>query len=371
MGTSAIETAASFEIPKTHKAIIYDNPGTTSTKVVELETPEPGLGEVLIRLTHSGVCHSDKGIMENTWRGLPFPTQQGQVGGHEGVGIMQKMGPGAELSNLKVGDRVGIKWIASACGSCPACLENEDGVCFNQKISGYRYPGTFQQYAIAPANYVTPIPDGLESADAAPLLCAGLTVYAALRKSGAESGQWVAIIGAGGGLGHLGVQMGSRGMAYRILGIDHGSKETLVKDCGAEAFVDFTKFSSDEALADEVNRITGGLGASAVVVCTASNKAYAQALSFLRFNGTLVCVGMPEGDSEPIAKAYPATMVARSQKIVGSAVGNQKQASEVLDMAKRGLIQTHYRMEKMENLTEVFQQMGEEKMQGRVVLDLQ
>lgn len=125
------------------------------------------------------------------------------------------------------------------------------GVVQNQKISGYYYPGTFQQYAIGPANYVTPIPEGLDSAAAAPLLCAGVTVYAALRKSGAQSGQWVVIVGAGGGLGHLGVQVGSRGMAYRVIGIDHGSKEKLVMDCGAEAFLDITKFSSDEAIADE------------------------------------------------------------------------------------------------------------------------
>jgi len=241
----------------------------------------------------------------------------------------------------------------------------------NQKVSGYYTPGTFQQYATGPANYVTPIPDGLESADAAPLLCAGVTVYSALRKSGALSGQWVAIVGAGGGLGHLGVQIASRGMAYRVLGIDHGSKEKLVMECGAEAFIDITKFSSDEAVAEEAKRITDGMGASAVIVCTASNKAYAQALGFLRFNGTLVCVGMPEGDSEPIAKAFPAALVTSSHKIVGSAVGNQKQALEVLSLAKRGLIKTHYKTEKLENLTQVFEDMSQGKMMGRVVLDLE
>lgn len=125
----------SFDIPKTHKAAIYDNPGAISTKVVELETPEPGPGEVLIRLTHSGVCHSDMGVMEKTWRGLPYPTQPGQVGGHEGVGIVHKLGVGAELSNVKLGDRVGIKWIAYACASCQACLEGEDGVCFVRVFS--------------------------------------------------------------------------------------------------------------------------------------------------------------------------------------------------------------------------------------------
>jgi propanol-preferring alcohol dehydrogenase len=182
--------------------------------------------------------------------------------------------------------------------------------------------------------------------------------------------RWVAIAGAGGGLGHLATQIGSRGMAMRILGIDHGSKEELVKECGAEAFIDVTKYN-DKTIAEEVMRITGGVGASAVIVCTASNKAYAQAMSFLRIGGTLVCVGMPEGDFEPIAQAFPATMVAKNHRIVGSAVGNQREAIEVLDMAARGVIKTKVRLEKMENLTEVFKAMSEGKLQGRVVLDLQ
>lgn len=158
-------------------------------------------------------------------------------------------------------------------------------------------------------------------------------------------------------------------MAYRILGIDHGSKEGLVKECGAEAFIDVTKFD-DKTIVDEVKRITGGLGASAVIVCTASNKAYAQGLSFLRFGGTLVCVGMPEGDSEPIAGSFPATMVAMEWNIKGSAVGNQREALEVMEMAARGVVSTKLRLEKPANLTEVFKAMSEGKMQGRVVLDL-
>ncbi|APA06634.1 hypothetical protein sscle_02g014040 [Sclerotinia sclerotiorum 1980 UF-70] len=344
----AAATVQSFDIPKQYKAIVYDKPGTISTKIEQLDTPEPGPGDVLVRLTHSGVCHSDMGVCENSWRGLPYPTQAGQVGGHEGVGIVQKLGPGTENGRIKLGDRVGIK---------------------NQKISGYYYPGTFQQYALAPANYVTPIPDALDSKDAAPILCAGVTTYSALRKSDAKSGQWVVIAGAGGGLGHLACQIGSRGMAMRIIGVDHGSKEELVKECGAEVFIDVTKFD-DKAIAEEVKRVTGGLGASAVIVCTASNRAYAQALSFLRFGGTLVCVGMPEGDSQPIANSFPAAMVAQEWKIKGSSVGNQREALEVLDMAARGIIKTRIRMEKMENLTEVFKEMSEGKMQGRVVLDL-
>jgi propanol-preferring alcohol dehydrogenase len=239
-----------------------------------------------------------------------------------------------------------------------------------QKVSGYYYPGTFQQYAIGPTNYVTPIPEGLPSPDAAPILCAGVTVYAALRKSEAKSGQWVVISGAGGGLGHLATQVGSKGMAMRIIGVDHGSKEELVKECGAEEFIDITKFD-DKTIAEEIKRLTGGLGASAVIVCTASNRAYAQALSFLRYRGTLVCVGMPEGDMVPIGGAFPSTMVGRQHRIVGSALGNQREALEVLDLAARGLVKTHYKIKKMEELTEVFQEMSEGKMMGRVIIDLE
>ncbi|KAA6416085.1 MAG: alcohol dehydrogenase II [Lasallia pustulata] len=364
-------SSSQVDIPKKYKACVYDEPGKISTKVVELDMPEPGPGEVLINLTHSGVCHSDFGIMTNSWAGLPHPTQPGQVGGHEGVGKVVKLGPGSDqFSSVKVGDRVGVKWVSSACGSCPPCLEGMEGVCANQKISGYYTPGTFQQYVLGPANYVTPIPDGLESADAAPMLCAGVTTYAALRKSGAISGQWVVISGAGGGLGHIAVQLASRGMSFRVIGIDAGAKEQIIKDSGAEHFIDVTKHD-DKSMAEEVNKLTGGLGASAVVVCTASNKAYAQAMDLLRFGGTLVCVGMPEGKPEPIGKAFPAFMVAKQKNITSVAVGNRREAIEALDFAARGVVKTHSTRVKMDKLTEVFEQMKEGSLIGRVVLDLQ
>ncbi|KAI9696916.1 MAG: hypothetical protein M1820_007991 [Bogoriella megaspora] len=357
---------AEVEIPKTYKACVYDNPGSISTKVEELPTPEPGPGQVLINLTHSGVCHSDMGIMMNSWKALPAPTQQGQVGGHEGIGKIVKMGPGTETSNVKVGDRVGIKWISARCDSCMACLEGHDGVCLNQKISGYYTPGTFQQYVCGPANYVTPIPDGLDSAAAAPMLCAGVTSYSALRKSGALSGQWVVVLGAGGGLGHIAVQLASRGMALRVIGVDHGSKKQLVLDSGAEHFIDHTEGKVEE----EVKRVTGGFGAHAVLVLTAANGAYASATDLLRFGGRLVCVGLPEGDLKAIAGAFPQIMIMKELSIVGVAVGDRRDAIETLDYAARGLVKTHFRLEKMDKLTDVFNEMDAAKLQGRVVLDL-
>lgn len=184
------------------------------------------------------------------------------------------------------------------------------------------------------------------------MLCAGITTYTALRKSGAKSGQWVVISGAGGGLGHIAVQIASRGMALRVVGIDAGPKEKVVLDSGAEHFIDITAHD-DASIEAEVKKLTGGLGASAVIVCTGSNKAYAQGMNLLRFSGTLVCVGIPEGELQGIATAYPSVMVARDIRIVSSAVGTRKDALETMDLAARGVVKVHYRVEKMEKLTEV------------------
>ncbi|KAF2095784.1 GroES-like protein [Rhizodiscina lignyota] len=359
----------SFTIPRTYKAVEYDKPGTISTKVVERQTPEPRTGEVLVRLTHSGVCHSDAAIMQNLWKGFQ-PTQPGHIGGHEGVGIVHKMGPGTEMSSIQVGNRVGIKWVASMCGSCPACIEGLESRCANGKKSGYTGPGTFQQYLTSPANYVTPIPDGLDSADAAPMLCAGITVYTGLKKTNAQPGQWVVITGAGGGLGHIATQLGSHGMALRIIGVDHGSKKDLVLESGAEAFVDITQFD-DTSIVEEVKRITGGRGARAAVACTGNNRAYAQALAMLGLNGTLVCVGVPEGDAVLIPGSDPRSIIFRGLNITYTSVGNRRDAIEVLDFAKRGVVKSHSRVEKMEDLTKVFEEMSQGKLQGRVVLDLE
>ncbi|EXJ96395.1 alcohol dehydrogenase [Capronia coronata CBS 617.96] len=365
---------ASVEVPARHKAIVYDNPGTVSAKIEEIDTPKPGVGEVLLNITHSGVCHSDYGVMTNAWSTLPFPTQKGQVGGHEGVGKIVALGSGTEGSGLKIGDRVGIKWVAGVCGNCIPCLDGADANCTSVKISGYYTPGTFQQYALAPANYVTPVPDSLPSDIAAPMMCGGVTVFSALSKSGAKPGDWVVIPGSGGGLGHLALQIGARGMGFRMIGIDMGEKEQLSRDCGAEVFLDLSNYSRDDdgtnKLVEDVKAATGGFGAAAVVICTASNAAYAQGLKFLRFRGTLVCVGVPEGDPVPIATANPGVILTHELRIVGSAVGNRKDAIDTLAMAARGIVKTHVEIQPMSKLIEVFERMEKGKLQGRVVLDL-
>ncbi|EJP62930.1 alcohol dehydrogenase, putative [Beauveria bassiana ARSEF 2860] len=373
--------SSTIEIPATYKAAVYDEPGTISTKIVELPTPEPAEGQVLIKLTHSGVCHSDLSVMTRSWALLPSPTPKDQVGGHEGIGQVVKLGPGAESSGLKLGSRVGVKWLASICGECedslpPAapCKAGRDGCCLKRSISGYFVPGTFQQYVLGPAHYVTPIPDGLSAVDAAPMLCAGITVYAALVRSRAQRGDWVVISGAGGGLGHLAVQAAARGLGLRVVGVDHPSKADLVRESGAEHFVDMTQYGRDEAgsqaLAAHVHELCDGLGAHAVVVCTPSNVAYAQALGLLRFDGTLVCVGVPEYTPEPIGGSFPFHIINLSLNIVGSTVGNNNDAAAVLALAAKGVIKSRSHVIKLDELTSAFEKMHEGKLKGRVVLDL-
>ncbi|KAF2460333.1 chaperonin 10-like protein [Lineolata rhizophorae] len=357
---------ADIQIPKTYKAAVYDKPGTISTKIETLETPEPGPGQVLINLTHSGVCHSDFGIMTSKWLHLPFPTKPGQVGGHEGVGKIVKMGPGTENSGVKVGQRVGVKWVADVCSSCPPCLSGYDGQCFAGKVSGYYTPGTFQQYVLGPAHYVTPIPDGVDSIQAAPMLCAGVTTYAALRKSNAQSGQWVVMLGAGGGLGHIACQIAARGMAMRVIGVDAAPKRQLVLDSGAEHFIALPAPGGNGG----VKELTGGLGAHAVLVLTAANAAYGSACDMLRFGGTVVCVGVPEGEPMPVRGCVPQYMIARALHVVGVAVGNRREAIECLELCQRGVVKVHCRTEPLENLTKVFEEMHSQQLQGRVVMDL-
>lgn len=205
------------------------------------------------------------------------------------------------------------------------------------------------------------------------MLCAGLTVLAAIKRAQIQPGDWLVIVGAGGGLGHLAVQLASKGMGYRVIGVDHGSKEALAMDSGAEHFVDITKFPTDdngEAIKKHVHELADGIGAHAAVVCTAINAAYASALTFLRFNGTLVCVGIPEGEPVPIATASSPALIKNQWKIVGSAVGTRQEAIETLDFARRGIVKAHVKVEKMDALNSVFEQMNEGKLQGRVVLDL-
>lgn len=282
----------------------------------------------------------------------PIPcVPAGQVGGHEGVGTVVILGPGTE-GTVKIGACVGVKRVANVCGSCGPCLDGRDGLCPNQNISGWYHPGTFQQYVVAQASYLTPIPEGLSPELAAPMLCAGVTTYAALRKANTRGGQWIVVSGAGGGLGHIAVQLAKNAFALRVIGIDVGDKESFAKECGAEKFIDLTKLKGKSA-SEEVYRITGGEGAHAVVICTGNNTAYAQGPDMLRFGGTMVCVGLPGGPRKNIEGLSPGKLIDKELSVVGSLLGSKRDAVECLDFAARGAVKIHVEVRGMNDMTKV------------------
>ncbi|KAK6542736.1 hypothetical protein TWF694_006677 [Orbilia ellipsospora] len=352
---------------KTNKAAFYANPGTTEIKIVELDIPDPGPGQVLVKLSHSGVCHSDLAVCKNSWGYLPYPTPANQIGGHEGVGEIISVGEGVDGSTI--GTRVGVKWLNSACTTCEFCLSSLDASCRSATVSGYYTPGTFQQYCLAAANYVTPIPKGLTSELAAPLLCGGMTVWSALKKASIQPNQWVAIPGAGGGLGHLAIQFVKNSYKAKVIAIDAGTKEEFCKRLGAEAFFDFRKYS-DEELAKAIKDITGGAGAHVVLVTAGSQKSYDQALEMIRPGGKMICVGIPEGEETPIKGAVPSNIATKQKQIIGSALGSLQETVECLAAAEKGEAKVEVRIEKLERLGEIFKDMEEGQLQGRVVLDL-
>ncbi|PYH85639.1 hypothetical protein BO82DRAFT_380736 [Aspergillus uvarum CBS 121591] len=329
-------------IPRTQTAAWIENPRPHAQLELrhDVPVPEPVGGEVLVKLECTGFCHSD---LHCIYGELPMSVN---VVGHEGVGRVVKLGPNAPRDML--GMRVGIKWLWSSCKDCPTCKVQYTN-CPNQRNSGRVY-------------FVSPIPENLEPETVAPLLCAGLTMYGALNKLDkyCDKGDWVVIMGAGGGLGHLGIQIGKE-MGYRIIAVDSESKRDFCMQSGAEAFVDF----SDDPTT-QIQSLADGIGAHAVIVVVGLEKAYEQSVEFLRPVGTLVCVGLPRPDYHlPIS---PLMCVDRGYRIVGSAVGTEDEMQALLRMAAAGKVVTHVTVFDLEAINEVAGLLGRFAVKGRAVL---
>ncbi|GAK64281.1 mannitol-1-phosphate dehydrogenase [Moesziomyces antarcticus] len=348
--------------PTNRVAIFHEHGGPDKISIQQLDTTkqsELNAGEVLVRVLYTGVCHSDLHALQGDW---PAPTKLPLIGGHEGAGIVVALGPGSQ-EYVQVGDRVGIKWIADACLNCEWCRLTHEINCAQYKPSGYAVDGTFQQYVRHTARYLTKIPDALPLDQAAPILCAGVTIYRALKEAHLQPGNWVVIPGSGGGLGHLGVQY-ARNAGLRVIGIDTGDdKKKMSLELGCEVFVDF-KSTSDVPSA--IKEATGGAGAHAAVVAAATSAAYEQALDYLRPRGTLVIVGMPNS----ILPVSIFKTVLFTHRIVGSAVGNRQDAVEALEIAATGRVKVQFTLKGLSDLPDVFQAMIDGKIAGRVVLDV-
>eukprot|EP00026_Physarum_polycephalum_P012541 Phypoly_transcript_12862.p1 GENE.Phypoly_transcript_12862~~Phypoly_transcript_12862.p1 ORF type:complete len:361 (-),score=48.66 Phypoly_transcript_12862:11-1093(-) len=357
----AIQIAKGFTIPKMAKAAVYSKIGELKIDIKEVPVPIPGPGEVLVKISHSGICHSDLHVMLGEWPWLPMA--DGQVGGHEGVGTVVAVHNSVPSSMLNT--RVGIKWLSSVCLCCEHCLQGRDVYCPNQKVSGANgTPGTFQEYTITDAKCCTPIPPALDPKNAAPLLCAGVTVYTSLKFLKLPHSSWVVLTGAGGGLGHLGIQY-AHALGYKVLAIDAGSKKALCTSLGAEAFIDFAE--AGEKLTERVHEITDG-GAHAVLVVNASPKSYAQAPSFLRIGGQLVCVGIP-GEETPL-NLDARTIIGKDLRVLAGSVGTRQDAIEALEIAARGLVKTTLEVKRLEDLQDSFERLQKGQVAGRIVLEL-
>lgn len=350
-----------LDVSGQNRVAIFDKQGgPVSIKDVPVQK-QLKRGEALVRVIYTGVCHTDLHAMLGDW---PLDNKLPLVGGHEGAGVVVALGEGADQF-VKVGDRVGIKWIATSCLNCSFCRTGAEPNCPHAQCSGFSVDGSFQKYAVSYANHLSIIPDALPLDQAAPILCAGVTVYKALKEAQLIPGQYVAIPGAGGGLGHLAIQY-AVAAGYRVIAIDTGAdKKQLCESLGAEKFIDF---KTSKSLVDDIKAATpDGFGPQAAVVAASGAAAYEQALDYIRPRGVLVAVGLP-GNTDIRANVF--FTVFRSVRVVGSYVGNRQDAQEALEIAASGKVRTHFKTLGLSQLPQVYDDMQSGKIAGRIVLDI-
>jgi D-arabinose 1-dehydrogenase-like Zn-dependent alcohol dehydrogenase len=321
-------------------------------QIVQREIPEPGPGQVRIKVQACGVCHSDVLTVEGYWPGIQYP----RIPGHEVAGIIDEVGEG--VSAWKKGQRVGVGWHGGQDGTCRECRRGDFRNCQNLKIAGISYDGGYQEYMVAPIEALAAIPETLSDVDAAPLLCAGITTYNALRHSDALPGDLVAVQGIG-GLGHLGVQFAQK-FGYKVAAIGRGSENaTLAKKLGANIYID----SSATNAAEELQK----LGGARVILATAPNsKAMSELVNGLGPNGKLMVIG---ATFDPI-EVTPIQLISGSKTIQGWAAGTPADSEDTLRFAEltgvRPMIETY----PLEKAAEAYARMLSGNAQFRVVLTM-
>lgn len=318
------------------------------------EIPEPQEHEALVKLISSGVCHTDLHAAEGDW---PIKPEPPFIPGHEGVGRVEKIGP--RVTELQVGDLVGNAWLWRACGHCEYCRNGWETLCEEQVNGGYVANGSFGQYMLVDARYAPRIPEGADPYEVAPILCAGVTVYKGLKMSEVCPGEWMTISGIG-GLGHVAVQY-AVAMGMRVVAVDVADEKLdLAKECGAEIVVNAKTTDPVEFVQDE----TAG-GTQGVLVTAVHPSAFGQAIGMARRGGTIVFNGLPPGD-------FPAPIfdvVLKALTIRGSIVGTRQDMIEALNFYARGLIHPRYKKRKLEEINEIFEEMKQGKIDGRLVIE--
>ena len=321
--------------------------------ICEVEKPAVNPNSIVVKVEASGVCHTDLHAAHGDWPVKPSPPF---IPGHEGVGIVAEVG--VDVVGVKEGDRVGMPWLHSACGRCHHCMGGWETLCLDQKNTGYSVNGGFAEYVLADPNYIGHIPDGLDLAPAAPVLCAGVTVYKGLKETDTRPGQTVVISGIG-GLGHLAVQYG-KAMGLSVVAVDIAEdKLELAKSLGA----DMTINAMEE---DPVTAVQGIGGAEGVLVTAVAGKSFEQGVGMLARGGTMSLVGLPPED-------FPLSIfdvVLNRKTIRGSIVGTRNDLSEALQFAAEGKVASHYSLDSLDNINGIFDRMIAGTINGRVVMEI-
>jgi len=320
-------------------------------ELVEREVPEPGPGQVRIRIEACGICHSDVLTREGLWPGITYP----RVPGHEIAGSIDTLGP--DVPGWKVGDRAGVGWHGGHCGYCPSCRRGDFVTCsVAPKIPGISYDGGYADFMIAQAGAVARIPDELSAVEAAPLLCAGITTYNSLRNSGARPGDLVAILGVG-GLGHLGVQFAAK-MGFETVAIARGKdKEALARELGARHAID----SESQDPAAELLRLGG---AKVILATVTSGEAMTAVLGGLGINGKLVVLGAPADPLQIPAGA----LIGGRRSIAGWPSGTSIDSEDTLKFAVLTGVRSKNEVFPLERAMEAYDRMMSGKARFRVVL---
>ena len=322
----------------------------------EWEIPAPGPGQILVKTEACGVCHTDLHAVQGDW---PVKPKLPFIPGHEGIGLVAALGAG--VTAVREGDRVGVPWLYSACGHCEHCLKAWETVCARAEFGGYTKNGGFAEYILADPNYVAHVPAGLAARDAAPIICAGITMYKGIKETEAKPGEWIAISGAG-GLGHLAIQY-ARTMGLKVCAIDiDDSKLAHAKRLGADVLVN----AKEGDPAAVVKEATGG-GAHGVLITAPSLGAFRQGVGMTRKHGTCVLVGLPPGE-------FPLPLfdvVANCITIRGSFVGNREDMAEALAFAAEGRVRADIELQPLSSINQVFDRLAHGDVPSRVVLEFE
>ena len=339
-------------MPKTMKAAVAHT-FHAPLAIEEIAVPEPGPGEVLIKVMATGVCHTDLHAVDGDWPVkpvLPF------IPGHEGAGVIAAIGSG--VSGFREGDAVGLAWLHDACGGCEYCRTGWDSLCLAQRNSGYSVNGSFAEYVIGAAPYVARLPPSPDFAALAPILCAGVTTYKGVKETEARPGEWIAISGVG-GLGQLAIQY-AKAMGLHVAALDvTPEKLELARASGADVTID----ARARDAAQQVVRQTGG-GAHGALVTAVSPAAFTQAIHLMRRKGTIALVGLPPGEfPAPIFEIVMGRITIR-----GSIVGGRQDLAEALQFAAEGKVQAHVHRTDLGSINRVFADLKAGQVDGRMVI---